>query len=691
MKNGILFIFCVFLLGTHITNAQNSANEYFSKGYTAWDRGDYAEARKYYERAADLGDEKAMYNLGMMYANGEGGYQNDDKAKYWFRKSADKGAQRAKDKLLEYEVKEGNFTNVVKVWEANAAKGDTMAMSNLGMAYFLGKGYRQDYVEARKWFERAASRGNNQAMGRLGLMYLNGLGVAKDTAMAVQWFKKSADIENAADDKLHSNGDALYLLGLLAESGYELGGFYDYYDYFSYASRKGNVMAMYRYAMLIYNETIYKKEPKKLAFEWMQKSAKGGVVPAMRMLADMYYEGYAGSPSYSSAAKWYLKLGEMDSLTNWKSMVRLGMTYVTGGSVEKDNSEAEHWFGKAVLLGKGPAAMDVGTSLLKGKGGNANPKEAEKWFETVVGKVGTTTMLEIAALYKNEESNELKERAEVWLNRVVERGGAQSMYDISDMYFTGKYGMKQNNEEALKWLNKAADNGNVEALTKLSNAYEYELFGLKKDKTKIISLTRKAADKGDGYAMYVLGTYYLEGNFIEKNESEARKWFQKAADKGNRSAMGTLGLNYLNGDGVPKDYAKAAVWLKKAAVKGDYRSMSAIGMMYYKGQGVAKNYAEAAKWLQQLLEKKSNDSRANGILGVMYYYGHGVTKDYEKARKLLLDGDRKDVLILSTLGLLYYSGNGVAKNVGEAKSWFQMAADLGDKKSIEWLKERGYM
>ena len=49
---------------------------------------DYAEAARWYRRAAEQGDAQAQYNLGLAYARGEGVTQNPVEAHMWFNLAA---------------------------------------------------------------------------------------------------------------------------------------------------------------------------------------------------------------------------------------------------------------------------------------------------------------------------------------------------------------------------------------------------------------------------------------------------------------------------------------------------------------------------------------------------------------------------------------------------------------------------
>ncbi|HGO7462989.1 TPA: tetratricopeptide repeat protein [Neisseria meningitidis] len=77
-----------------------------------------------------------------------------------------------------------------------AERGDTQAQFNLGMMYAEGRGVRQDYAEAVRWFRKAADQGLAQAQFNLGAMYYKGHGVRQDRALAQEWLGKACQNGN---------------------------------------------------------------------------------------------------------------------------------------------------------------------------------------------------------------------------------------------------------------------------------------------------------------------------------------------------------------------------------------------------------------------------------------------------------------------------------------------------------------
>ena len=68
----------------------------------------------------------------------------------------------------------------------------TKAQNNLGANYYHGRGVKQDYKKAVKWFRLAAEQGFFLAQNNLGLMYATGQGITQDMVQAHKWFNLAA-------------------------------------------------------------------------------------------------------------------------------------------------------------------------------------------------------------------------------------------------------------------------------------------------------------------------------------------------------------------------------------------------------------------------------------------------------------------------------------------------------------------
>ena len=81
--------------------------------------------------AAEQGDARAQFNLGLMYDNGHGVPENDAEAVRWYR--------------------------------AAAEQGNAPAQFNLGFMYANGHGVPEDYVLAYAWMNLAGAQGVDEA------------------------------------------------------------------------------------------------------------------------------------------------------------------------------------------------------------------------------------------------------------------------------------------------------------------------------------------------------------------------------------------------------------------------------------------------------------------------------------------------------------------------------------------------
>ena len=150
-----------------LLNSPATAQDYVI-AFNAYQRGDFAVARREFRPLAERGNVLAQYKLGLMYTNGEGVQQDFAVAARWFSRAA--------------------------------MQGYAPAQTSLGVRYEKGQGVKRDYGEAVKWYRHSAVQGNAIAQYRLGRMYVLGRGIQRDYTEAVAWFKLAAaqGVEDAA-------------------------------------------------------------------------------------------------------------------------------------------------------------------------------------------------------------------------------------------------------------------------------------------------------------------------------------------------------------------------------------------------------------------------------------------------------------------------------------------------------------
>lgn len=139
---------------------QLTLNDWVESGYSYFLAKNYLAALPLLRRAAEQGNARSQFAVGLMYMKGQGVDRDYNFAAYWFKKSAEQG---------------------------NAG-----AQNTLGALYIAGWGVDRDLSQSFLWFKRSAEQGDQGAEFNLGQMYANGRGVNRDLNQAAYWYKKSA-------------------------------------------------------------------------------------------------------------------------------------------------------------------------------------------------------------------------------------------------------------------------------------------------------------------------------------------------------------------------------------------------------------------------------------------------------------------------------------------------------------------
>ena len=135
----------------------------FKAGVDAYHRGDYATAMRELRPLAEQGDATAQYNLGLLYANGQGMPQDDAQAGKWYAKAALQGHAKAQVDLGALCIKgqdiPQDYTMASSLCRLAADQGNALAQVKLGRMYERGKGVPRDFVWANMWYSLAAANG----------------------------------------------------------------------------------------------------------------------------------------------------------------------------------------------------------------------------------------------------------------------------------------------------------------------------------------------------------------------------------------------------------------------------------------------------------------------------------------------------------------------------------------------------
>jgi|GEM_PF-1069992 len=152
-----LTLICGLAIGSYSSSV---AAQSFDDGVEAYLAGRYKSALQIWEPLAAEDDAVAMFNIGVLHAQGLGVKQDPVVAVDWYRQAADRGY--------------------------------APAQFNLGASYHNGQGVERDDELAASWWQLAADQGEVQAQYHLAVLYLEGRGVALDETTARYFLEQAA-------------------------------------------------------------------------------------------------------------------------------------------------------------------------------------------------------------------------------------------------------------------------------------------------------------------------------------------------------------------------------------------------------------------------------------------------------------------------------------------------------------------
>jgi TPR repeat protein len=335
-----LLILCIFL-NTSCSNAHRESFQYFNNAEKAYLKGDYKEAIKWYEKAADLGNSAAMIALGIIYStptNDDSSLPLSDLAKKYdqeiiystptFENIAAQNYILAKSInpiIAKIEANPDYLLTEEETAQVREFKRQTLREKILANPDYELTPKEEEFVKEYQEFKKGSKQADNapllmarQTSKWLELGYFIGKSdrvycfkiayiaahdnVPEDPREAIKWYKKAADLGNSA---------AIYILG------------------YSYANGDGVL-----------------KDPRE-AIKWYKKAAGWGDTKAMLALGNIYADGEIVPRDYKQAKYWIKKSYEAGNLLAreyWKKLELWKYNYTLIDYL--DNLMREYWTGQ---------------------------------------------------------------------------------------------------------------------------------------------------------------------------------------------------------------------------------------------------------------------------------------------------------------------------------------------------------
>lgn len=331
---------------------------YYKTGNSLYSQKVYGEALIYWEMAAKGGHAPSMYNLGVLYCNGQGVEQDVETALDWFLKAA-----------------EQDFPD---------------ALFQLGRFNEYGIVVEQNLPDAYLFYERAASLGYEQANERMkALEHYKPKDTSNDNSndspfmsddilqdMYESWEKGEKPIVDWSWEKAEelnkrlssgplfssNNNRSQLSYDYLAEGNkyYEAGNYSEAIRCWKNAENYGNDKAAYN-LFLVFSDQLHNNAE---AMRWLRKAAESGYVDAQYQLGLQYYIGDMINKDNKEAAKWLLKASEQGCV---ECHSLLGTMYENGWGVPQDGQKAYRYLKSASDHGDFNAMTKLGVMYLEGK------------------------------------------------------------------------------------------------------------------------------------------------------------------------------------------------------------------------------------------------------------------------------------------------------------------------------------
>lgn len=182
----------------------------------------------------------------------------------------------------------------------------------------------------------------------------------------------------------------------------------------------------------------------------------------------------------------------------------------------------------------------------------------------------------------------------------------------------------------------------------------------------------ETAQSPDAEALFDLAVMYDNGDGVERDTTQALKWYQEAAEQGLAKAQFNLAVLYFTGDGVVKDDGQAVKWFRRSAEQGIVASQHNLGAFYEKGIGVKSDIASAIQWYRKAADQGLPESQY--MLGTKYGLGDGLElnkiESFRWIRYAANQGHSESQWLVASF---YFGGIGVCKDNVEAYKWALLA------------------
>lgn len=652
-------------------------------------------------KAEEIGNEEAAVELANHYIKGDPSERNVEKGFAIMKNAAENGNAAAADNMAElFRVGTGVKTNLDECenWAKKAARlGEYSCIFKLAIDYYMGRNStEQSYAKAFELFIFSAMCGDTDSMENAAVCYANGYGVQKNIRRAVAWYEKAAllgsklafeRLPNLYSDSSFENWEEKYFnLALVkAKEGYyaAMCALFECYsngigveqnnekavEWLKKASDDGYQEACCKMGYCCFSGKNGVLQDKTKGIALWEKAVEKGHEGAALLLGVAYSDGDGVEANAEKALKCLTIAAEGDYSIAYK---KLGDLYFDNGIAGTDYGKSVEYYTKAYEKGDAESALLLGIIYQNGKGVEPDKEKATEFFTFAAENGLAQAYVLLGAIYfdpKNKTAN--RDKGIECYEKAIALGveNAKNLYESA---LNLAVIVETDDNEKNKLFAKLAELGNAHGLyiTALNLSIDDRF-------SEAIPYLEQAKEKGHSDAIYILGTFYIDGRGVEKNIKFGMDLVFKAAELNNSSAQTFIGKLYKEGNILPQNTYEAVAWFEKASEAGDCEAKLKLADEYIRGEAKPVNHNKAEELLLFVAANGSKDEKMTAKFRLASFYTVD-TKQHDKAFGLWLELASEGVPSAQhCLACSYYNGLGTPVDINLAEHWWKIAADNG--------------
>ena len=414
--------------------------------------------------------------------------------------------------------------------------------------------YESDLVDSFDTVMSRALAGDLVSLNRAAVMLRDGNGVDADSAKSIELFKKAADM-GYADSQVE-------LANILLMEGDRDGA----RELYAKASAAGSTVATSCLMTMDLDSDISEEFAKAV-----RAKAETGNIRAMKLLADMYYNGVAVVRDRNEAFLWYLRSAQGG---NAQSQFIVGTCYRDGIGIAKDAKKAVEWLSRSSNHGNIRACTELANMYRKGMGVDRDMKMCVEWFEEAARRGDSNSMNQLGTMFRDGAGVEKdKSMSDFWFTMFARQGRIGYEATFGDILRQSSVGQSQ--AACVKWYADASSRGSIPASNALGQCYRDGGF-VPADSSKAVEAYSISAGMMNPMGMYELAMLKLKGNGTPRDLSGAFDLMRRSADCGNMNAMLQVSQMYRDGVGTEVDIDMASHYLGLLSEMGNTGAMQML-------------------------------------------------------------------------------------------------------------------